>query len=64
LPGPAIVAPRAADPQPTSAPDIKHVVEARKPVKALDTPDELPDDPEGEARVKAFFKRMMQPPST
>jgi hypothetical protein len=40
------------------------IVEAKKSGKARVTPEELPDDPEAEARVAAFFKRMMIPPNS
>ena len=38
---------------------VPRIVEARKPGKTLRTPADVLDDPEGDARVKAFFRRMM-----
>jgi hypothetical protein len=38
------------------------VVQARKPDKRRDVlPDDAPADPEADARVKAFFARMIRP---
>ena len=65
LNGPAIVQPREAIPppsEPTPAPEMQRIVQARKPGSkpylSLNIP-KAPPDPDADRKVKAFFKKMM-----
>jgi hypothetical protein len=59
LPVPAIVT-KATRRKPADTPPVTAADRKRSKVNRADRP-ELPDDPEADARVKAFFARMVRP---